>query len=591
LFRRFILICALLIVAGSSAYCGVTVDAGVNIVIEDQPRISSSLFGITAFEGFPNVVGDRDYRARVEALRPGCFRFGGSVAWCSPKQYDPNWYTTSEADKAFTQTLLYGDRYPYGRFAPIARNMGADIMVSLGNPPDYLLQKGTQHPSDFDRWAEYCAQYIELWRRFDPQLKLVQVWNEPNATWYLDPRASGKPNAATELFISMANKVARAVKKRFPDIRMGGPVLCWAPSWPPQQNGMDPWYTWEMWTMPWLRETSRTFDYFDFHVYSVPPDDMQVQVEMLCNQAQLTQGRRLPVWVTESNVDLKPGDINDPKAVWNNRVLPYERFLLRGILPQADKIEGHLYHDLHARDYGLLPDTADNPADTYWLLWILRDLRGRRVAADSTDPEVITYSTLDEDSVTVVLFNDSDKPKDLSVDIVMPCGYWTGPAMRAIGQGPDGGCRRITVLSKFDRQQNRATGAVSMPPHATISLDFRLDNTPGRLPTRTVHEYFGTKTLQMLSGAKPVDIDIPTPQANPTNARLRIGLLGPQGDESLALTFNGKTLPINPTAIQEIPLPTSDLSPQNHVQIILQKPTHNPRLAIGFLSLIESDKQ
>ena len=46
------------------------------------------------------MVADFDYRARVMALRPGCFRFAGNVAWCSPKVYAPAWYETPIAPPA-----------------------------------------------------------------------------------------------------------------------------------------------------------------------------------------------------------------------------------------------------------------------------------------------------------------------------------------------------------------------------------------------------------------------------------------------------------------------------------------------------------
>ena len=359
----------------------VTVDAGMAVVLGQQPEISSRLFGVTAFQGFPSVLADRDYRARLAALRPGCIRLPGSVAWCAPAQYDPNWYDTAAADREFSQVLLFGSRYPIGRFLPVVRELGAEPMCSLGNPPAYLRQKETGDPTDFDRWAELCAGYVGLWRKHDPKLRLVQVWNEPNASWFRDPRAGHGGPSAAELHIQMANKVARALKARFPDILVGGPVLCWPPAWPPHQVGQPPWYTWESWTLPWLRGTRDTIDFFDFHVYDVAPEDLAVQIEMLESAARQIQGRPLPVWITEDNDNLSAEAWQDPKALWNGRILPYERRLLRGILPQADKVDGNLYHDLHAISHTLLPRGADDPDPMYWLLWVLRDLRGRRVAA------------------------------------------------------------------------------------------------------------------------------------------------------------------------------------------------------------------
>ncbi|HIE52273.1 MAG TPA: hypothetical protein EYP85_10985 [Armatimonadetes bacterium] len=558
-------------------------DAYTALLLGEQPEISAKLFGLTAFEGFPSVIADRDYRARVAALRPGCIRLAGNLAWCAPPEYDPTWYETSQAARVFSQVLLFGARYPTGRFLPVVRQLGAEPMCSLGAPPPYLTQEGTRHPSDFDRWARYCAAYIGLWKKFDPDFRLVQIWNEPNATWFRDPRARAKGAAA--LHIQMANKVARAIKQ-FPDLRVGGPVLCWPPAWPPAQRGKRPWYTWEEWTLPWLRDTKDTVDFFDFHAYNVSPGDFAVQTEMLFNQALLTQGRRLPIWITESNMHLRPEELDDPRAIWRKRILPYERLLLRGMLPQADKVEGNLYHDLHAKHHTLLPGSAEQPNPTYWLLWILRDLRGRRIVADSADSDLLAYATLEEDRVSIVLFNDCDSPRDVHLKVSLPCGYWTGPRVRAIGEGPKGGCQRIQVRAAFERQRNRAEGLVSLPAYATVSLNFRLDNFPTPPRVRLIREYFGDRTLQFLQGEKPIAVEISVPKVERAKVYLRVGLLGPEGTESLGARFNGNDLPLKATAIQDLPLEPAALQPKNRLEVWLREPAANPRLALGFASVV-----
>ena len=564
----------------------VIVDAGTRVIIGSQDRISANLFGITAFEGFPAVVHDRDYRARVAALRPGCIRLAGNITWCAPKDYDPAWYDTPQAAAEFSQVLLFGARYPTGRFLPVVRELGAEPMCSLGSPPPYLTQAGMRHPSDFDKWAAYCAGYLGLWKEADPDLRLVQIWNEPNATWYLDPRPKERDISSAELHIEMANKVARAIKERFPDVLIGGPVLCWPPAWPPAQEGHAPWYTWTSWTLPWLEETRGSVDFYDFHVYNVTPQDFAVQAEMLYNQALLTRERHLPIWITESNYHLAPEELTDPVAIWQKRILLYERLLLRGILPQADKIAGNLYHDLHAKNHTLLPGAADNPDPTYWLFWILRDLRGQQVVADSDDPDLMAYATLEGDCVAVVLFNDSAEEKSVPVTVSMPCGYWTGPYVRAIGEGPGGGCERIQVAVDLQRDGGRAAGMVRLPPFATTSILFRMNAFPELKRSRTYAEHFGDKTLQFIKGDEPVSVTITVPPTQDAKAHLRIGLLGPEGAEKLAARFNGVELDLQPSALQQIMLDAAGVKPRNQLEVWLKEPVDNPRLALGLASVV-----
>lgn len=558
----------------AATLAGVQLNADHALTLDTQPLISSRLFGLTAFEGFTAAVADPDYAARIAAIRPGCVRFSGSVAWYAPAEGQP-------LDAGiFGQTLLFGNRYPTGRFLPLCRRLGAEPMISLGGPPAWLKQPGTEHPSDLAKWADYCVQLVGLCRQADPSLRLVQIWNEPNASWFRDPRA-GKDGGALH-HIELANTVAKALKAKFPDLMLGGPVLCWPPAWPANQQGQKPWYTWDQWTRPWLERTKDTIDFFDFHVYDVAPDDLAVQIEMLSNEAERIQGRRLPIWITESNVSLTDQELDDPRAVFTKRVLPYERLLLRAILPQADKVAGNLYHDLHARSWALLRDAA-RPEPTWWLLWILRDLRGTRLAVSNDLPNVDTLATIEDDRVTVVVFNDQGEPREVPLDIALPGGWWTGPEARAIGPTADG-CGLVPANVKIERQGGRATGSVSLPAWGTASISFRL--TSFRQPARRTvrREWFGDATRAYLTAGQPVTttIAVPTP---PTTARLRVGLLGTTGAEPLTASFNGRPLKLRATAFQEIELPAGSVVASNKLELATTA-GDNPRLALAFAAVV-----
>ncbi|MDI9585075.1 MAG: glycosyl hydrolase [Acidobacteriota bacterium] len=584
--RRLTILAIILAACSQAAEVQVNVDASRVIVLGDQAKVDANLFGITAFEGFPAVVADRDYRSMVQALRPGCFRFGGGISWFAPPEYDPEWFDTQAAATMFEQTLLFGNKYPFGRFLPVVREMGAEPMLSLGGPPTYLTQEGTNNPSDFGKWAQYCARYVGLWKRFDPNFRLVQIWNEPNASWFRDPRANDRGTSAASLHIEMANNVARAIKARYPDIQIGGPVLCWPPGWPPSQVGQKPWYTWQGWTLPWLEGTRDTVDFFDFHVYDVSPGDLQVQTEMTYNQALLTQGRKLPIWITESNTNLNPEELNDPRAIWEKRFLPYQRLLLRGVLPQADKVAGNLYHDLHAKNHTLLPRGAFDPDPMYWLLWILRDLRGWRLIADSADESVVAFATAEDDRVSVVLFNDSPEEAIVRLSVRMPTGYATGPHMRAVGMTEAGVPGRIQVDSSFERTGAQPLGTVTLPRYATACVSFLMQNFVRPSAAVEYAEHFGDATVRFLDTGDPADFVVRVPDGEVESAWLRVGLLGPQATDRLAATLNGQKLALESVAMQDILLEPGQLAAENPVRINLEAPTDNPRLAVGFVSII-----
>lgn len=571
------------------AQAKVTVDARTGVVLGKQAEVSANLFGITAFEGGPALVSDRDYRARTAAIRPGCVRFSAGSSWFAPEKYDPAWYDTPEAARKFEQTLLFGDRYAFGRIAPVVREMGAEPMASLGGAPKYMAYKDSSRPADFDQWAAYCTGLIGLWRKFDPRLRLVQIWNEPNSDWFRDERVKKEGPSATDLHVEMANKVATAIKARFPDVQVGGPVLCWPPAWPADQKGQTPWYTWEQWTLPWLKGTKDTIDFFDFHVYDVSPEDFAVQTEMVRNEAQLLQGRALPIWITESNYSLKEEELNDGPAIWSKRILPYERFLLRGVLPQADKIAGNLVHDLHAKHYTILPRGADDPDPMYWLLWIMRDLRGKRIEAVSTDPALPVFSTLEEDCVTVLAFNDSPEAKTVAIEASLPGGWWTGPYVRAIGPDQKGQCQRLNLPLQCKHEGGKAVGTLQLPAYATASISFRLDHFP-TLPRQIVRqELFGDRTMQFIKD-QPVKVGLKGPAAR-AKVSLRVGLLGAEATDLLGGRLNGTELPLQATALQEIALPAGLVKESNTLEVYFKQPSANPRLALGFASLVVETRQ
>ena len=94
-----------------------------------------------------------------------------------------------------------------------AMKKALELCREQGMIPTITLNIATGTADEAREWAEYCAGFVALWRKSDPQLKRVQIWNEPNASWFLDKRLSQETSAAG-LHIEMANKVARAIKAR-----------------------------------------------------------------------------------------------------------------------------------------------------------------------------------------------------------------------------------------------------------------------------------------------------------------------------------------------------------------------------------------
>ena len=106
---------------------------------------------------------------------------------------------------------------------------GAKVLYRLGISIEHTKRKyNTEPPADFDKWAEICcriiAHYNEGWGDgFRHGIEYWEIWNEADGgalMW------SGTWDDYIRLYIT----AAKAIKKRFPSVKVGGPAICSANS-------------------------------------------------------------------------------------------------------------------------------------------------------------------------------------------------------------------------------------------------------------------------------------------------------------------------------------------------------------------------
>ncbi len=528
----------------------VAVDGTTNLVLGDQPAVAGTLFGVTAFEGFSEVIGNADYRARMIAAGFGAYRFPAPADWYAPEGAKPEWFDTPEAQIVLEQTMAFGARYPLTRFLRTSRWLGAEPIVQLGVGEKLVKLDAAGVPIDFEAWTKWAVALIGALKKADPALRFVQIWNEANASWYKSDerfKAEGGWIGAHDRLFNMA---AKAIKARFPDMLVVGPVWCWPPTWPPSQGGQKPWYTWESATVPFLRDTAATADFFDFHSYNASGDEVQTQLEIIAAASERMNGRLLRSWITESGYDVPEAEWGKP-AEWMKRAIPYERFLW-GLLGQTDKCVGNLAHDLHAQAFRVVPTPAEGePRPEYWAFWIFRDLRGARLLTTCDDEAVKVVATTHEDFVNFVCFNDSGEARHVNLRAATPAGWWTGPEVRALLPAGDGQTFRPgTIEVKGKHDPGAAALEFDLPALATVSIIVRPDHylTPARKVV--VREIFGRP--EMVDISKAAGKVVVTMPADGGEARLRVGLLGPSEKCKVVAKVGGKAYALAPKAWQEV---------------------------------------
>ena len=120
----------------------------------------------------------------------------------------------------------------------LARNVGLELFYRLGTSIEHTtdVHFNARVPKDFDKTAEIFAgivrHYNKGWangKNWD--IKYWEIWNEPDGTsnmWWLPEAEGGKDwDGMRDKFITFFVTVLKRLKGEFPEIKVGGPALCW----------------------------------------------------------------------------------------------------------------------------------------------------------------------------------------------------------------------------------------------------------------------------------------------------------------------------------------------------------------------------
>jgi len=516
--------------------------------INGHTELQRNLFGLSAYEGAPVPAMPE---ARKVLTEPGiaCLGFPGIVSWCCPAEPPSGgldglvkWYESDEAVRMIRDRPLNGDRYMYGKILPACRELGIEPMIYLLGGPPWMM--GPENiPLNNDDYARVVVAYVGLLRKFDPQLRLFHLDNEPNAHWY-------KVNQGGPEYAALFAAVAKALHAAFADARIGGPVLCWPPAWPPSQAGQKNWYTWDGFTVPLIDAAGDQLDFFDFHMYDFTLDQALEEITTLENELRLRRGREVPILITESGLPLTEAEWRDPAAHWAKRTLPWERYLL-ALLDHPDKVASNQMHDLSAiaGQWFRFANWEDpvNQTPTYWLYWVMRHVRGTRLVVEQpARSPVESLACADRDRAAVLLFNDSDSPQGVNLT------FRSAPPGAAVKWD------RIYLAADKRFVHDSGEGArLTLPPYATATATTGFSS-PARFPVTAERlEFFGGSVMNEFppgSGAMAVAVTLP-PEAvtGAVSARIRVGTLGNASGEKLTMTFDRRAYDLKSgTYFQEV---------------------------------------
>jgi len=431
------IVAALWVTAGGSAFGGDAVEVSVRVdtarEVNGVSVVPDGIFGITAYEGQERATDER-WSALFQNSGMRWVGLGGHTGWL-PAEPPPG-FAAGWADTPVGASSL--DRAGPGYHTPgcvkAFRDIGIESMLYAGMrgiwkwpdsgdgkprpesmPPTFPLTA-----RDVERAAVEWGEYVALLKRVDPGLTWIHLENEPNAHWFRYGIKQGDPD-----YFTMFRAVAKGIKARNPGVKVGGPVLCWPPSWPPNQIGYPSWYTWDSWTMPLIETAGDDLDFFDFHLYSGGSTIGLEEVQTVANAMWLKSGQRKPVLITEHGTYLTDDDMRFVERVWEKRIALWQLQVMDFLDFQPDKVISLQSHDLSAMAGGNFKIFKSLDSDDQFALAKMYQtwapLKGRRLLASSPDPAVRVLAAQNVSRLTgqgrlaLVLVNSSDQGKQVTV--------------------------------------------------------------------------------------------------------------------------------------------------------------------------------
>jgi hypothetical protein len=386
--------------------------------------------------------------------------------------------------------------------------------------------------------------------------RLARRWSgrDPGQDFYW----SGPVNV--RLYNEMLAVLGPAVKQANPAVRL-------AAGWGFNFHNEN-WESWRRLVKPTIDANHAWIDALHEHHYGGDTRRVAASYEVAHAYALSKYGRRLEFWNTEAGGYLDPQQPGHAKpsapAAPAARARDSAAYLLRDIafllarLP--DKAVQRAAHE--PRENG-----GDLPA-----LRLLRPLRGRLLAVESTAPGLFAAASLDGSRLALLLFNDSSRPAEIPLDLAAPgSARFTSLVEHRLAHHAEAPFVRAAETTRH-ASGPRHLDSVALDPKSAAVLVLSLDAEPSatRLLRRTQHV---SPDLLLPLADGPAATRIPLPPGSldaprPARALLRLVLDDPS--PAYTLHFNGR--PLAPASgpdslIWDLPVPADWLQENNLVEI------------------------
>lgn len=560
----------------------VTVQSRTTVSVNGYRSIESQIFGLTAYQGAADFDPYWNTSGYTFLNTWGCGSVGmpGMLNWV----FDPNAsaFTLDQIDPWFddgTKAWRYfsqyygGDRYTYGRILPnIRTNTKAEPwLYILGSSPQGLDSASV--PTDFAIWTETALRYVGLALNADPNFTYCHILNESNATW------ANTGHNGTD-YVNLFSQAATGIHNKYPKIKIGGPVLCWPPSWPQSQSGSSPWYTWASWSQPLL--DSGNLDFFDFHAYDSEAigNVLEGEIAIVTAYSAGAHSKWIRSAITETSFTLTDTQWASHSQHFTLRALPLAKQTLC-LLRHPDKVFARQIHDMYAPTWRIVGNSTLNITPVQELYGAMASLRGDRILVQENDPNLTVEAALNSQALVVAILNESTSSKTINLNTP----DLSSSAVSSItGQVLDATSLRTLSVS--------FGSAVTLPAQSLSVIKYILTAARPATSILASQEYFANTNTAMtavpVSQTLNYSITLPSAAvASASGATLCLGIKGPAASQNWTAQINNGTLvPVYaPGPYVEITLP--QIPTAGTVNVTLHQTTGTKDVSdyVGFVSL------
>jgi hypothetical protein len=369
-----------------------------------------------------------------------------------------------------------------------------------------------------------------------------------------------------QFYIEMFQSFGSSLKEANPEVKL-------AAGW--GLNMFDQsWDCWNLLYRPTIDATHEWLDALYEHHYGGDTRLVAASYEMAYDYVLATYGKRVQLWNTEAGgyIDPEQTGVVKPAAEGDalNRAKGALSYFLRDVIYLVD----------YCPDKAVMRAThqpQDNGGDEF-AFKLLKPLRGKLLETASSSPQVWSVASLEGQRETLAVFNDSNVPATLHLQINPPPGTTfsslvrreIGPGSRTVNTNGQQTQQPWLAIQETNLPLGQVTPDQVCPPKSALVFVGTLNGLAPELSVQRWDQYASGDVLLNATAEQPAVLKIEMPEQALQGAKgARLRLVLSENPADLQVKINGASLKLCPGApwIMDFPVDPGLLKTENVLSV------------------------